>query len=62
MLNWRNWAKGIIAILAFLALGVGFFEPYRLGFWVILALVVLGWAARAIEEKPAKSKKKTPRR
>ena len=56
-MNWRLLAKILIAILAFLAVGVGFASPYRLGVWVMLALVVLGWAARAIEEPPGRKRK-----
>ena len=44
-------------MLAFLAVGVGFANPYRLGVWAILALVVLGWAARAVEKPPEKTRK-----
>ncbi len=56
-MNWRLLAKILIAILAFLAVGVGFASPYRLGVWVMLALVVLGWAARAVEKPPEKTRK-----
>lgn len=58
MLNWRNWAKLIIALAALLVLWVGIAHPYRLGFPAIVAMVLLSVILTLIEDKPGKPGKK----
>ncbi len=59
---WRSFAKFILAVIAFLLLGVGFLEPYRLGFFVIFGLVILSGLLRLIDAgAPQKKVEKTRR-
>lgn len=58
MFKWQNYAKGLLVILALFAGLLGFAQPYRLGFWMILVMVVLGWILTAIQNTETQSKKK----